>query len=61
MRHTDLKAQLLRISKEDRKVDRQVIIIENTDPPENVRILPYAQKFTGNPDEEGRAGLFPVT
>lgn len=57
MRHTDLKAQFYEYLKKI-GIDRQVIIIENTDPPDDVRILPNAQKFTGNPDE-GRAGLFP--
>lgn len=59
MRHTDLKAQFYDYLKKV-GIDRQVIIIENTDPPDDVRILPNAQKFTGNPDEEGRAGLFPA-
>lgn len=59
MRHTDLKAQFYEYLKKI-GVDRQVIIIENTDPPDDVRIMPNAQKFTGNPDEGGRAGLFPI-
>jgi hypothetical protein len=59
MRHTDLKAQFYDYLKKI-GIDRQVIIIENTDPPDDVRIMPNAQKFTGNPDEEGRAGLFPI-
>jgi hypothetical protein len=58
MRHTDLKARFYEYMKQITS-DRQVIIIENTDPPDEVRVLPNAQKFTGNPDE-GRAG-FPIT
>jgi hypothetical protein len=58
MRHTDLKAQFYEYLKKI-GIDRQVIIVENTDPPDDVRVLPNTQKFTGNPDE-GRAGLFPV-
>ena len=60
LRHTDLKVRFYEYLKQIGS-DQQVIIIENTDPPEDVRLQPYAQKFTGNPDEEGRAGLFPVT
>jgi hypothetical protein len=40
------------------KEDRQVLIIENTDPPANVQALPQATKFTGIPGS-GRAGYFP--
>jgi hypothetical protein len=58
LRHTDLKARFYEHLKQIAR-DHQVIIIENTDPPDDVRVLPCAQKFTGNP-EEGRAGLFPV-
>lgn len=38
--------------------DRQVIIVENTDPPAFVQSSPHAMKFTGNP-LIGRAGFFP--
>lgn len=38
--------------------DRQVIIVENTDPPAFVQSSPHAMKFTGNP-AIGRAGFFP--
>jgi prefoldin subunit 5 len=38
-------------------VDRQVIIIENTDPPKAVQDSPQAIHFTGTPDF-GRAGFF---
>jgi hypothetical protein len=58
LRHTDLKARFYEYLKEIAS-DQQIIIIENTAPPDDVRILPCAQKFSGNPDE-GRAGLFPV-
>jgi hypothetical protein len=58
LRHTDLKVRFYEYLKQIGD-DRQVIIIENTDPPDDVRVLPCAQKFTGNP-EEGRAGFFPV-
>jgi hypothetical protein len=56
LRHTDLKQRFYEYLQgiDD---DEQVIIIENTDPPEDVQKLPQAIKFTGNPDE-GRAGLF---
>lgn len=57
LRHTDLKMRFYDYLKQISK-DQQVIIIENTDPPDEARSLPYAQKFSGNP-EEGRAGLFP--
>ncbi|WP_375415063.1 AAA family ATPase [uncultured Bradyrhizobium sp.] len=60
MRHTDLKAQFYNYLK-NIGIDRQVIIVENTDPPDDVRALPNAQKFTGNPSEAGRAGLFPTS
>jgi hypothetical protein len=58
LRHTDLKVRFYEYLKQIGN-DQQVIIIENTDPPDDVRLLPYVQKFTGNP-EEGRAGFFPV-
>jgi len=58
LRHTDLKARFYEYLKQIGD-DQQVIIIENTDPTDDVRLLPYSQKFTGNP-EEGRAGFFPV-
>lgn len=58
LRHTDLKARFYEYLKQITS-DQQIIIIENTDPPDDVRVLPCAQKFTGN-SEEGRAGLFPV-
>jgi len=38
--------------------NRQVIIIENTDPPPNIQASVQALKFTGNTDI-GRAGFFP--
>jgi hypothetical protein len=57
LRHTDLKMRFYEYLKQVSS-DQQVIIIENTDPPDDVRLMSYAQKFTGNP-EEGRAGLFP--
>jgi hypothetical protein len=40
------------------KSDRQVIIIENTDPPANIQASTQAIKFTGNP-KVYRTGLFP--
>jgi hypothetical protein len=58
LRHTDLKVRFYEFLKQIGS-DQQIIIIENTDPPEDVRVLSCAQKFSGNP-EEGRAGLFPV-
>jgi hypothetical protein len=38
--------------------DRQVLIVENTDPPASVQTLPQAIKFSGLPGV-GRAGYFP--
>jgi hypothetical protein len=58
LRHTDLKVRFYDYLKKISD-DQQVIIVENTDPPDDVRAMPCAQKFTGTP-EEGRAGLFPV-
>lgn len=40
-------------------LDRQVIIIENTDPPDNLAASPKAIKFTGVASQ-GRAGYFPA-
>lgn len=54
---TDLKDQFY-AHLADLKVDRQILIIENTDPPANVQALPQAMKFTGVPGS-GRAGYFP--
>ena len=59
LRHTDLKVRFYEYLKQIGS-DQQVLIIENTDPPDDVRVMSYAQKFTGNPEEAGRAGLFPV-
>lgn len=39
--------------------DRQVLIVENTDPPANVKASPQAVMFTGI-EGLGRAGLFPA-
>jgi hypothetical protein len=39
--------------------DRQVIIIENTDPPADVQALPQTTKFAGKPGA-GRGGFFPT-
>lgn len=41
------------------KENRQVIIIENTDPPTQVQASPFTYKFTGEIGN-GRCGLFPV-
>jgi hypothetical protein len=41
------------------KSDRQVIIIENTDPPANIQSSAQATRFTGNPSVY-RTGFFPV-
>lgn len=40
--------------------DRQVIIIENNDPPESIRARPSSVFFTKN-KQQGRYGLFPLT
>ena len=58
LRHTDLKMRFYDYLKHISD-DQQVIVVENTDPPDDVRAMPRAQRFTGNP-EEGRAGLFPL-
>jgi hypothetical protein len=58
LRGTDLNERFytyLRASKSD----RQVIIVENDDPPESVRTGPQVTMFTGNP-HSGRYGLFPM-
>lgn len=39
--------------------DTQVIVIENTDPPEAIKTLPQVQMFSKNP-HHGRYGLFPI-
>lgn len=39
--------------------DRQILVIENTDPPVDVQGLPQAIKFSGAPDI-GRSGFFPA-
>lgn len=57
LRGTDLKDQFYRYLSAWGD-DRQVLIIENTDPPVSVQALPQATKFTGLPGV-GRAGYFP--
>ncbi len=39
--------------------DRQIIIIENKDPPENIKTRPNVHMFSKNP-QSGRYGLFPL-
>jgi peptidoglycan hydrolase CwlO-like protein len=43
---------------ERRSTDRQVIIVENTDPPADVRVTSHAMRFTGSATI-GRFGFFP--
>lgn len=57
LRGTDLKDQFYRYLSVWGD-DRQVLIVENTDPPASVQALPQATKFTGLPGI-GRAGYFP--
>jgi hypothetical protein len=57
LRSTDLKDQFY-AHLAGLKADRQILIIENTDPPANVQSLPQAINFTGIPGS-GRAGYFP--
>jgi len=42
------------------KSDRQVIVVENTDPPSDVELGDRVEHFSGMEDE-GRFGLFPVS
>jgi hypothetical protein len=44
LRHTDLKVRFYEYLTQIGN-DQQVIMIENTDPPDDVRLLPYAQKY----------------
>lgn len=55
--NTDLKDQFY-IHLSNLKADRQILIVENTDPPASVQALPQATKFTGIRGF-GRAGYFP--
>jgi DNA repair exonuclease SbcCD ATPase subunit len=55
--NTDLKDQFY-VHLSNLKADRQILIVENTDPPLSVQELPQAVKFTGIPGL-GRAGYFP--
>jgi hypothetical protein len=57
LRGTDLKDQFYSYLSEWGE-DRQVLIVENTDPPASVQALPQATKFTKLLDV-GRAGYFP--
>jgi hypothetical protein len=59
LRHTDLKLRFYKYLQQI-PADRQVIIIENTDPPPEIQALPQTIKFTGNPGD-GRTGLFGTT
>lgn len=54
---TDLKDQFY-LYLQGLSEDQQVIIIENTDPPESIRALPQTLMFSANP-RSGRYGLFP--
>lgn len=56
LRGTDLKPRFYEHLKSSH-TNRQVIIIENTDPPEEIQGLENSIRFTGSP--HGRFGLFP--
>lgn len=58
LRGTDLNSQFYRYLGQLR-TDRQVIIIENDDPPAEVVAGPQAVMFSGNP-HSGRYGFFPL-
>lgn len=57
LRGTDLQEQFYRYL-EELPADTQVIIIENTDPPETIRLRDQSLMFTKSP-HHGRYGLFP--
>ena len=58
MRGTDLNAQFFKFLAK-LPDDRQVIIIENTDPPSDVQALPQTAKFAKK-QGAGRGGFFPT-
>jgi hypothetical protein len=58
LRGTDLNTHFYRYLQRT-KNDRQIVIIESTDPPADVQASPQALKFTGLPNI-GRFGLFPL-
>lgn len=57
LRGTDLQEQFYGFLKTVPE-DRQVIVVENTDPPEGIKSLEQVQMFSKNP-HSGRYGLFP--
>lgn len=57
LRGTDLKEQFYSYL-QALPVDQQVIVVENTDPPEPIKALAQVQMFSKNP-HSGRYGLFP--
>lgn len=57
LRGTDLKEQFYRYL-QSLPADRQVIVVENTDPPEATKALDQVLMFSKNP-HSGRYGLFP--
>jgi hypothetical protein len=57
LRGTDLKDQFY-AQLSGFKTDRQILVVENTDPPATVQANPHAVKFTGMPGV-GRSGYFP--
>lgn len=57
LRGTDLKEQFYRYL-QSLPTDRQVIVVENTDPPDAIKILEQVIMFSKNP-HSGRYGLFP--
>jgi hypothetical protein len=58
LRGTDLNEQFY-VYLANQAIDRQIIIVENDDPPAAIKALPQALMFTGNP-HSGRYGLFPL-
>lgn len=58
LRGTDLKEQFYSYLQE-LSADKQVIVVENTDPPEKIRTLEQVAMFSKNP-HSGRYGFFPL-
>jgi predicted nucleic acid-binding Zn-ribbon protein len=58
LRGTDLNEQFYSYLANQHS-DRQVIVVENSDPPANIQDLPHVLMFSANP-HSGRYGFFPV-
>jgi hypothetical protein len=59
LRGTDLNERFYAYLQSMRS-DQQVIIVENSDPPENIRSLDQVTMFSKNP-HSGRYGFFPLS